>query len=189
MNPEILKVIRQIKLPEWAGIFAAVVLIGFFGAVMPVRSQCKKTHNEISQIKSKIQRTDEIMREAKDFDQVLRGHHEELEKLKQGILAPGKQAEVIALLTQATQEAGVAISSIKPVPNEEKPAPEKENQAIKPVRFQLEMNGGYKALGVFFETLESSQLILNVVKFSAKPGVNVELLEIGMELAAYEGKP
>ena len=189
LNPEILKMIKRIKLLEWTGIFSAVALVGFFGAVMPIRGQWKKTQNEIVQVKSKIQRTDEIIRESKDFDQVLSRRHEELAKLREGILEPGRQAQVIALLTQATQEAGVTISSIRPVPNEEKPGAEKENQGIKPLRFQLEMSGNYKALGVFFETLEFSPLILNILEFSAKPGANMELLEIGMELAAYEGKP
>ncbi len=189
MNPEILKLIKQIKLLEWAGIFLMVFAIGFFAAVMPVRTHLKKTQNELVQIKAKIQHTEQIIQETRDFDQVLERHREELTKLREGILSPGKQAQVISLLTEATQEAGVNIISIKPLDEEKKAGAESENQEIKPVRFELEMNGHYKELGLFFEALEASPLILSVLKFSAKPqGSGAERLQIGMELAAYEGK-
>lgn len=165
---------------------AVVFLIGMFAVLQPMRGFLGKRQDYVFKVQQRLQRVESFDEGSGNFDIVLGRLRNELNDLNRRVLRTGEQAKVISILTKKTEDLGITILNIKPVPVtsvSEDPKPKRMKASL----FELEMVCRYKTLGVFLEELAKAPLILTIENFEAEPAADRSpLLNISMTVAAYE---
>ncbi len=182
-----LRIARDTQILSWLFLILGVLILGSAFFLQPAWRGLSGVRHELAALKQRIDTIGRTAREVPDIDGLLTTRRGELENWRRFVLRPDEQDKFIAFLTEKTGELGISILNINAVAPEVSPkSAEADSSALKPSRFQIEIECSYKMLGVFFERLLGANLLLVVEEFEARSlAANPGLLNARIKLAAY----
>ncbi|MGB3940405.1 MAG: type 4a pilus biogenesis protein PilO [Candidatus Manganitrophaceae bacterium] len=166
-----------------SGAFVWFVFIPKSGEISTLRGEIGSLNNDINIHRTKVKRLDELVKENKELQAQLAMLKEQLPP----------EAEVEILLKQVSELGGRTGLDFKLW----KPAEKKQNPSglYTEIPVNVEVAGGYHALGVFFDKISKLSRIINVSNIrmgNAKPDQNKLLIQTSFSATAFastEGTP
>lgn len=168
----------------WSLLFLAI-LMGGFSVGMSLGRYHARLEQALRETRATILATEQTSKELEDLDSALAARLAKKEQIERQMLQAGEQAKVISLVTELTDNLGITIHNIQPL--ERKPEKEIPVKELKPLFFELELEGIYRRLGVFFEALRDADIALTLESVELTPKApDSERLKAKVVVAAYE---
>ncbi len=183
---------HQEKLTVHLAIFSFLTLAVWIFLIGPKAKTINHLKKELAEKKLQLIGTEEAMKHIHDMDTLIAERRAELEKLNAHILAPGQEASMIEIFTEAAESLPVVISSMQPdsepsiTEREPDDAPAWRKEGLRKTRLTINLQCRYQTLGLLLERLSESHLSfgLEQLNMSTKEGLAPNL-DIEMVLTAY----
>ena len=183
---------HQEKLTLFLAGFLLLVLAVWVFMIGPKAKAIHSLKKELAEKKIQLIGTEEAAKHIHDIDALIAERRVELDKLKARTLAPGQEASIIQIFSEATESLPIVVSGMQP--ESEPPITEREpedtptwrKEGFRKSKLTINLQCRYQTLGLLLERLSESHLSygLEELNMSTKEGLAPNL-DIRMVLTAY----